>query len=93
MGAGDGISIPSSVAAARVTAAVCDTNEPALGEEQHLSKKKRRFKKKFVKVDPYLVGYQIRFDASTTKEGRTKIKFMTDGILLKEIIHDLLLRR
>lgn len=36
-----------------------------------------------------LVGYQIRHDASTVGS-RTKIKFMTDGILLKEVT-DLLL--
>lgn len=40
-----------------------------------------------------LVGYQIRFDSSTIKEGSTKIAFMTDGILLKEITTDLLLRK
>ncbi|QID87266.1 putative ATP-dependent RNA helicase DHR1 [Saccharomyces pastorianus] len=32
------------------------------------------------------VAYQIRFD-STTKE-ETKIKFMTDGVLLREMMHD-----
>lgn len=39
-----------------------------------------------------LVGYQIRFDASTVGE-KTKIKFMTDGILLREVTSDLLLRQ
>lgn len=39
-----------------------------------------------------LVGYQIRFD-STTVGSDTRIKFMTDGILLREITHDLLLRQ
>ena len=39
-----------------------------------------------------MVGYQIRFDASTVGE-RTKIKFMTDGILLREVTSDLLLRQ
>ena len=39
-----------------------------------------------------IVGYQIRFDASTVGE-RTKIKFMTDGILLREVTSDLLLRQ
>ncbi|CAI7281033.1 ASB_collapsed_G0042460.mRNA.1.CDS.1 [Saccharomyces cerevisiae] len=32
------------------------------------------------------VGYQIRFD-STAKED-TKVKFMTDGVLLREMMHD-----
>ena len=32
------------------------------------------------------VGYQIRFD-STTKDD-TKVKFMTDGVLLREMMHD-----
>ncbi|KAJ3333229.1 ATP-dependent RNA helicase dhx37 [Blyttiomyces sp. JEL0837] len=31
------------------------------------------------------VAYQIRYDASTVKEGVTRIKFMTDGILLREL--------
>jgi len=39
-----------------------------------------------------LVGYQIRFDSSTVGAD-TKIKFMTDGILLREIAQDLLLRK
>ena len=39
-----------------------------------------------------LVGYQIRFDSSTMSD-KTHIKFMTDGILLKEITSDLLLRQ
>ena len=38
-----------------------------------------------------LVGYQIRFDRSTVGDD-THIKFMTDGILLKEITGDILLR-
>jgi len=39
-----------------------------------------------------LVGYQIRFDSSTVGPD-TRIKFMTDGILLKEVASDLLLRK
>lgn len=39
-----------------------------------------------------LVGYQIRYDA-TTVGSNTRIKFMTDGILLREISQDLLLRK
>lgn len=38
------------------------------------------------------VGYQIRYDA-TTVGSDTRIKFMTDGILLREISQDLLLRK
>lgn len=41
--------------------------------------------------DGRLVGYQIRYDSSTVGD-KTRIKFMTDGILLREITHDLLLR-
>ncbi|GLE02940.1 hypothetical protein PINS_up011804 [Pythium insidiosum] len=37
------------------------------------------------------VGYQIRFDAEHVSDA-TRIKFMTDGILLKEIQQDFLLR-
>jgi ATP-dependent RNA helicase DHX37/DHR1 len=39
-----------------------------------------------------LVGYQIRFDSSTVGP-ETRVKFMTDGILLKEVAADLLLRK
>ncbi|TPX36362.1 hypothetical protein SmJEL517_g01520 [Synchytrium microbalum] len=31
------------------------------------------------------VAYQIRFDATTVKDGVTRVKFMTDGILLREL--------
>ncbi|CAG2165549.1 unnamed protein product [Oppiella nova] len=37
------------------------------------------------------VSYQIRFDTNATKE--TQIKFMTDGVLLKEIQNDFLLQK
>lgn len=43
-------------------------------------------------TNPGIVGYQIRFDSSTIGSN-TKIKFMTDGILLREIAEDLLLRK
>lgn len=36
------------------------------------------------------IGYQIRYDASSMSQGN-KIKFMTDGILLKEVASDFLL--
>lgn len=39
-----------------------------------------------------IVGYQIRFDNSTVGP-QTAIKFMTDGILLREITTDFLLRK
>ena len=39
-----------------------------------------------------LVAYQIRFDSSTVG-AQTQIKFMTDGILLREITSDLLLSK
>ena len=32
------------------------------------------------------VGYQIRFDSSTKND--TKVKFMTDGVLLREMTND-----
>ena len=37
------------------------------------------------------VSYQIRYDATVNKD--TKVKFMTDGVLLKEISGDFLLRK
>ncbi|MHB1349293.1 MAG: ATP-dependent RNA helicase HrpA [Desulfobulbaceae bacterium] len=40
---------------------------------------------------PDLVGYKIRFRDQTTPD--TRIKFMTDGVLLAETLHDRLLRR
>ncbi len=33
-----------------------------------------------------IVGYQIRFDSKTVSNN-TKIKFMTDGILLREVVN------
>jgi HrpA-like RNA helicase len=38
------------------------------------------------------VGYQVRFDSATVRD-TTRILFMTDGILLREISSDLLLRK
>lgn len=40
-----------------------------------------------------LVGYQIRYDSAFFSAKKTKVKFMTDGILLKEIESDFLLRK
>jgi ATP-dependent RNA helicase DHX37/DHR1 len=40
-----------------------------------------------------LVGYQIRYDSEFFKPNQTKVKFMTDGILLKEIETDFLLKK
>ena len=39
------------------------------------------------------VGYQIRYDAAHYSPEKTKIKFMTDGILLKELESDFLLKK
>ena len=39
-----------------------------------------------------IVGYQIRFDSSNVTT-ETKIKFMTDGILLKEIELDVMIKK
>jgi ATP-dependent RNA helicase DHX37/DHR1 len=38
------------------------------------------------------VGYQIRYDSKFFDKNKTAIKFMTDGILLKEIESDFLLK-
>lgn len=38
-----------------------------------------------------LVGHQIRYDRTTSK--KTRVKFMTDGILLREIQDDFLLNK
>lgn len=40
--------------------------------------------------DSELVGYQVRYDKSYFVPGKTKLKFMTDGILLKEVQSDFL---
>jgi len=40
-----------------------------------------------------LVGYQIRFDAKHFSASKTAVKFMTDGILLKEIEADNMLSK
>lgn len=63
-------------------------------EEQRNEKKLKKRKRKIVSLGPVkqLVGYQVRHDSSTmTKD--TCIKYMTDGILLREITSDLLLRQ
>lgn len=39
-----------------------------------------------------LVGYQIRYDSSTVGRN-TRVKFLTDGVLLRELQDDFLLRR
>lgn len=38
------------------------------------------------------VGYTVRFDNKSSKE-KTKIKFLTDGMLLQEMLHDPLLKQ
>lgn len=38
------------------------------------------------------VGYQIRYDSEFFDAVKTQIKFMTDGILLKEIESDFMLK-
>lgn len=39
------------------------------------------------------VGYQIRYDSKFYSPDKTKIKFMTDGILLKELETDFMLTK
>jgi len=39
------------------------------------------------------VGYAIRFEDCTDPEGRTRIKYMTDGMLFREALMDPLLSR
>ncbi|XP_047448704.1 probable ATP-dependent RNA helicase DHX37 [Mugil cephalus] len=46
---------------------------------------------KEMNLPPQVVSYQIRYEGNVTKD--TKIKFMTDGVLLKEIQKDFLLQR
>jgi ATP-dependent RNA helicase DHX37/DHR1 len=48
--------------------------------------------KKYNPHEGEVVSYQIRHDSSTVGS-KTAIKFMTDGILLKEVSTDLLLRK
>ena len=38
------------------------------------------------------MGYQIRYDSEFFNKDKTSVKFMTDGILLKEIESDFLLK-
>lgn len=38
------------------------------------------------------MGYQIRYDTEFFSREKTQVKFMTDGILLKEIEQDFLLK-
>ncbi|KAJ1913724.1 putative ATP-dependent RNA helicase DHR1 [Mycoemilia scoparia] len=44
------------------------------------------------KATSSLVSYQIRYDSSTTSKD-TRIKFMTDGVLLRELAQDFLLTK
>ncbi|XP_022051791.2 probable ATP-dependent RNA helicase DHX37 [Acanthochromis polyacanthus] len=46
---------------------------------------------KEMNLPPQVVSYQIRYEGNVTSD--TKIKFMTDGVLLKEIQKDFLLKR
>ncbi|XP_068615421.1 probable ATP-dependent RNA helicase DHX37 [Brachionichthys hirsutus] len=46
---------------------------------------------KEMQLSTRVVSYQIRYEGNVTKD--TKIKFMTDGVLLKEIQKDFLLQR
>ena len=39
------------------------------------------------------VGYQVRYDARTLQRERTRIKFLTDGVMLRESKDDILLRK
>ena len=39
------------------------------------------------------VGYQVRYDKKVMRDDETRLKFMTDGILLREMRTDLLLRK
>ena len=39
------------------------------------------------------MGYKVRFDEKMDTDGRTKIVFMTDGMLLREAILDKILKR
>jgi ATP-dependent RNA helicase DHX37/DHR1 len=66
-----------------------DSNKKSSKKDKH---KKAAVSKSKTSEHGQLVGYQIRFD-STTVGPATKIKFMTDGILLKEVAQDLLLRK
>ncbi len=67
---------------------------PAAEMETEDFEKKKKKKKRKIKVSALkqLVGYQVRYDASTITSD-TCIKFMTDGILLREITSDFLLRK
>jgi energy-coupling factor transporter ATP-binding protein EcfA2 len=58
-----------------------DTSAAGAGRKQHIGGSTSN-----------LVGFQIRHDASTLN-ANMKIKFMTDGILLKEISGDILLKK
>ncbi|CAN0007127.1 unnamed protein product [Ectocarpus fasciculatus] len=54
--------------------------------------RKKKKKKLAAGLTKQLVGYQVRHDASTMTPD-TCIKYMTDGILLREVTSDLLLRQ
>ena len=77
--------------ARRVHEEMCDNerkntnnNENPKNEEESRKNNKKRF-------GQGVVGYSVRFDENTSKN--TKIKYLTDGMLLREVLSDPELRR
>lgn len=97
-----GITQPRRVAASSTALRVavemnCPIGGPNASEtddakEDGKKKKKKRKRQPLDGRSPQLVGYQVRHDASTVTT-ETCIKYMTDGILLREVTSDLLLRQ
>jgi len=80
-----GVTQPRRVAASSTAARVAfEMNAPMPGKEEEKKVK-----------GPNLAGavsYQVRYDTSTVSS-KTAIKFMTDGVLLREATEDILLRK
>lgn len=77
-----GITQPRRVAAVSMAHRVAEEMGLVLdGEEERVAAVSSSFKRK---ANSCVVGYQVRYD-STTVGPATRIKFMTDGILLREL--------
>jgi ATP-dependent RNA helicase DHX37/DHR1 len=83
-----GITQPRRVAAVSTAIRVAEelSSEIMTKESDKIDKKNKKQKRNFQPKG--IVGYQIRHDSSSIASN-TSIKFMTDGILLKEVLKTL----
>lgn len=87
---------PRRVAASTVAARVAEEMGVELGQEVHVAPTPGGLASGPALIPPFLrapqVGYTVRFDRKMSEE-RSRILYMTDGHLVRELMHDPLLRR